>query len=107
MLRSAAGSSTHSSWLWLQVRAITAAQARGENPYPHKFHQSIQLPAYVAQYASLEAGQQLTVRGSSVACGWGARVPLSVVRVVARIDLQQGGAALVKSPAVSLPLPLP
>lgn len=42
-----------------RVKAITAAKARGENPYPHKFHVSTQLPAYVAKYASLEPGQQL------------------------------------------------
>lgn len=41
-----------------RVRAVVAAKARGENPYPHKFHVSIQLPAYVAAYGGLEAGQQ-------------------------------------------------
>lgn len=34
-------------------------QARGENPYPHKYYVSIQLPAYVAKYGSLEPGSQV------------------------------------------------
>ncbi|PRW20466.1 lysine--tRNA ligase isoform X2 isoform A [Chlorella sorokiniana] len=42
-----------------RVKAVSAAKERGENPYPHKFEVSIQLPAYVAKYASLEAGQHL------------------------------------------------
>ena len=42
-----------------RVRAVEAAKARGDNPYPHKFHVSTQLPAYVARYGpTLEAGQQ-------------------------------------------------
>jgi lysyl-tRNA synthetase class 2 len=41
-----------------RVRALSAAKARGENPYPHKFHVSMQLPAYVAAFAGLEAGAQ-------------------------------------------------
>lgn len=41
------------------MRTVQAAKARGENPYPHKFEVSIQLPAYVAKYADLEAGTQV------------------------------------------------
>uniref|UniRef100_A0A1D1ZZ14 Lysine--tRNA ligase n=1 Tax=Auxenochlorella protothecoides TaxID=3075 RepID=A0A1D1ZZ14_AUXPR len=43
-----------------RVKAVMAAKARGENPYPHKFATTIQLPAYVAKYKDLEAGEQLT-----------------------------------------------
>lgn len=39
---------------------MVAAKARGENPYPHKFLTTLQLPAYVAKYKDLEAGEQLT-----------------------------------------------
>ena len=49
------------------VAQVTAAKARGDNPYPHKFHVSIQLPAYVAQYGSLEPGQQVPEEGVSLA----------------------------------------
>lgn len=47
-----------------RVRAVQAAKARGENPYPHKFDVSIQLPAYVAKYADLEAGTQVRLVGA-------------------------------------------
>ena len=50
-----------------RVRAVVAAKARGENPYPHKFHVSIQLPAYVAKYGGLEAGQQAAEETVSLA----------------------------------------
>ncbi|KAL4449030.1 hypothetical protein ABPG77_007747 [Micractinium sp. CCAP 211/92] len=50
-----------------RVRTVQAAKARGENPYPHKFEVSIQLPAYVAKYADLEAGTQLTEEVVSLA----------------------------------------
>lgn len=48
------------SLITLRVKAVMAAKARGENPYPHKFATTIQLPAYVAKYKDLEAGEQLT-----------------------------------------------
>lgn len=43
-----------------RVKAVAAAKARGDNPYPHKFEISTQLPAYVEKYASLEPGTQVT-----------------------------------------------
>lgn len=53
-----------------RVRAVQAAKAEGRNPYPHKFHASMQLPAYVAKFQTLEDGQQLTDETISVAGGW-------------------------------------
>ena len=35
-----------------------AARAAGGNPYPHKFHTTVLLPAYVAKYAALQPGEQ-------------------------------------------------
>lgn len=35
-----------------------AARAAGRNPYPHKFHTTMLLPAYVAAYGALQAGEQ-------------------------------------------------
>jgi lysyl-tRNA synthetase class 2 len=40
------------------VKGINAAKAAGENPFPHKFHVSTPLPAFVSQFASLEVGTQ-------------------------------------------------
>ena len=37
-----------------RVAMVEKAKARGENPYPHKFDVSIQLPAYVEKYGGLE-----------------------------------------------------
>jgi lysyl-tRNA synthetase, class II len=37
---------------------MSALRAQGTDPYPHKFHVTTSLPAYVAEYASLEAGTQ-------------------------------------------------
>ena len=42
-----------------RVKAIKAKQAKGINPYPHKFDVTSSLPDFVAKYKSLEAGQQL------------------------------------------------
>ena len=38
---------------------VTSKKAKGENPYPHKFKQSVQLPQYVAKYKDIEAGTRL------------------------------------------------
>ena len=46
---------------------MAAAKARGENPYPHKFHVSVQLPAYVDKYSGIEAGTQLSEETVSLA----------------------------------------
>ncbi|GAB4815196.1 hypothetical protein N2152v2_002242 [Parachlorella kessleri] len=42
-----------------RVAMVEKAKARGENPYPHKFDVSVQLPAYVEKYGGLEAGAHL------------------------------------------------
>lgn len=42
------------------MNAVRAAQQRGENPFPHKFETTVQLPAYVERYSGLEAGEQLS-----------------------------------------------
>ena len=42
-----------------RLRGLLAAKAEGKNPYPHKFQVSTYLPAYVAQYSTLEAGSRL------------------------------------------------
>ena len=42
-----------------RVNAVLASKARGINPYPHKFHVSIQLPDYVAKYKDIEAGTKV------------------------------------------------
>ena len=49
---------------------VQKAKARGENPYPHKFHVSMQLPAYIDKYSGLEAGQHLEGETVSIAGGW-------------------------------------
>jgi hypothetical protein len=41
-----------------RVAAIQAAKARGENPYPHKFHVSISIPDYITKYADVAPGEQ-------------------------------------------------
>ncbi|KAG2497954.1 hypothetical protein HYH03_004216 [Edaphochlamys debaryana] len=50
-----------------RVKWINAKKAKGVNPYPHKFHVTMQLPEFVEKYGSLEAGQQLTDVTVSVA----------------------------------------
>lgn len=51
-----------------RLRFLEAARARGANPYPHKFHVSVQLPAFVAKYLSaLDPGQRLPEDRVSVA----------------------------------------
>lgn len=50
-----------------RLKTVTAAKARGENPYPHKFHVTMQLPAYVDKYNSLESGQQVQEEPVSIA----------------------------------------
>jgi lysyl-tRNA synthetase class 2 len=39
-----------------RVKGINAAKAAGLNPFPHKFHVSTPLPAFVSTYAGLETG---------------------------------------------------
>ncbi|MEW5303312.1 MAG: hypothetical protein WDW38_001634 [Sanguina aurantia] len=43
----------------MRVKYIEAKQAKGINPYPHKFHVSSSVPKFVELYSSLEAAQQL------------------------------------------------
>lgn len=38
---------------------MKAAKSKGENPYPHKFNVSIQLPQYVEKYKDLEPGSKV------------------------------------------------
>ncbi len=38
---------------------VMSKKDKGENPYPHKFLQSIQLPQYVAKYKDIEPGTRL------------------------------------------------
>lgn len=42
-----------------RVKAVVAKQAKGVNPYPHKFQVTTSLPEYIKQYADLEPGQHL------------------------------------------------
>lgn len=72
------------------MRAVEAAKARGENPYPHKFHVSERLPAFVAARAGLEAGAQLEGERVSVA-GRVASLRASGARLVF-LDLRSEGA---------------
>ena len=44
--------------LTLSCSVCQAARAAGRNPYPHKFHTTVLLPAYVAAYGALQAGEQ-------------------------------------------------
>ena len=50
-----------------RLKGVLARKERGENPYPHKFHVSMQLPAYVEKYKDLEAGskeaEKVTIAG--------------------------------------------
>ena len=39
-----------------RVKHITAAKAAGENPFPHKFSVSMQLPAFIEKYSGMETG---------------------------------------------------
>ncbi|KDD74634.1 class II (D, K and N) tRNA synthetase [Helicosporidium sp. ATCC 50920] len=73
-----------------RVRAVQAAKAEGRNPYPHKFHASMQLPAYVAKFQTLEDGQQLTDETISVA-GRVARKAASGPKLIF-FDLRSDGA---------------
>lgn len=50
-----------------RVTAVQKAKARGENPYPHKYNVSIQLPAYIEKYGGLEAGTHLEGEPVSIA----------------------------------------
>jgi lysyl-tRNA synthetase class 2 len=56
-----------------RLNYIKAKKDKGENPYPHKFHQSIQLPDYVQKYKDIDVGSRLeekvTVTGAHHAQG--------------------------------------
>lgn len=50
-----------------------AKQARGANPYPHKFGVTCSLPEFIEKYSGLAAGEQLkdvTVSLAGVQGGW-------------------------------------
>ena len=42
-----------------RLKQLDSAKGAGRNPYPHKFHVSLQLPAFVERFSSLESGQRL------------------------------------------------
>ena len=51
-----------------RVRAVAAARAAGQNPYPHKFETTLSLPGYVEKFQSaLEPGQQEADQSASLA----------------------------------------
>lgn len=41
-----------------RMRMIEGWQKAGINPYPHKFHVTVSLPAFLDKYAHLEAGAE-------------------------------------------------
>lgn len=53
-----------------RVAAIVAKKAKGINPYPHKFHVSCQMPAFVERFDKLEAGEQMLDITISLAGGF-------------------------------------
>jgi lysyl-tRNA synthetase class 2 len=57
-----------------RVKGINAAKAAGENPFPHKWHVTSSLPAFVEKFASLEVGASEEATIVSVA---GAQPPAS------------------------------
>ena len=73
-----------------RVKAIAAAKAKGENPYPHKFEISIQLNKYVTKYADIEPGTQKTDEEVAVA-GRVMRKALSGAKLIF-LDLKSEGA---------------
>ena len=42
-----------------RINAVNSAKAAGKNPYPHKFQTTLQVPAYVKKYSTLEPGAQV------------------------------------------------
>ena len=51
-----------------RVRAVAAARAAGQNPYPHTYEATLSLPEYVEKFQStLEPGQQETEQSASLA----------------------------------------
>ncbi|KAI9219724.1 hypothetical protein BC828DRAFT_406444 [Blastocladiella britannica] len=51
---------TPNQYFEIRSKAIAKVQAEGKiNPYPHKFHVSMGLPAFIEKYSSLEAGARL------------------------------------------------
>ena len=51
-----------------RVRAVAAARAAGQNPYPHKFETTLSVPGYVEKFQSaLEPGQQEADQSASLA----------------------------------------
>ena len=50
-----------------RIFSIMAAKQEGKNPYPHKFHVSMQVPEYISQYGSLEPGEQRKEESVSIA----------------------------------------
>lgn len=75
-----------------RLKTITAMQQRGENPYPHKFEITMQLPAYVEKYSPIDAGAHLNEETISVA-GRIARKAVSGAKLIF-FDLRSEGAKI-------------
>ena len=41
----------------LRSNAVSALKEKGPHPYPHKFHVTLSLTAFIEQYQSLDAGE--------------------------------------------------
>ena len=52
-----------------RVRAVAPLRGVGGVAYPHKFHTSMRIPDFVAQFEGLDAGVQLTEQRVSLAGG--------------------------------------
>jgi lysyl-tRNA synthetase class 2 len=50
-----------------RVRWVAEQEESGANPYPHKFHVSHQIPAFVEEFSPLEDGQRLDDREVTIA----------------------------------------
>lgn len=50
-----------------RVKAIKAARDANVEPYPHKFHASLEFPAYIAKYQHIKDGEHLESETESIA----------------------------------------
>lgn len=50
-----------------RVKAIKAARDADVEPYPHKFHTSLEVPAYIAKYKHIQDGEHLEGETESIA----------------------------------------
>lgn len=75
-----------------RIYAVKSAKARGENPYPHTFEVTMQLPAYVIKFNGLEPGSQAPEHVVSVA-GRVIRKAASGAKLIF-LDLRSEGAKI-------------